>query len=294
MPATSAEMSSRHHGESSELTRVQSGVDPEVDLAPDRDEPLTRRDLAIRRDRVLEVPEQDVGLQRQLRHLGQHLRIGRIEEVDHARRLDRNLAHRLGGADGEGLEEISRASHPAFLTSSRVVRQFTCDGARRVHSATDGNAERELLRAVDLERPELIGDEDAEVPCVMRLLRHDLRALALRIDRTAPELGNLLRGELRRVLPLSPFGFQSVARRDAPGGRGWDGTGAPNRRCEQPKLGVSCRVRHFGALSSPFVVRSRRLRWRSTATMCIQVPAPSEIAALREVPHLWQNRQARR
>jgi hypothetical protein len=55
----------------------------EVDLAADLDQPLARLELLVGRDRVLEVPEQDVRLAGQLGKLGRHLRVRGVEEVDH-------------------------------------------------------------------------------------------------------------------------------------------------------------------------------------------------------------------
>ena len=45
--------------------------------------------------------------------LGDHLLVGEVEEVDHPRGRERDLAERLGRADGEGLEEVAGVSHAA-------------------------------------------------------------------------------------------------------------------------------------------------------------------------------------
>ena len=46
-----------------------------------------------------------------LRHLRRHARIARVEEVDHPRGAEGNLAQRLGRADAERLGEVSRVAH---------------------------------------------------------------------------------------------------------------------------------------------------------------------------------------
>ena len=83
----------------------------EVDLLCHPDEPFAGRLLPVRRDRVLEVAEQDVRLFGHVRHLRGHLLVARVEEVDHPRGLDRDLAQGLGSADREGLKEIAGRPH---------------------------------------------------------------------------------------------------------------------------------------------------------------------------------------
>ena len=90
--------------------RPQRGV-AEVDLLGDLDQPLARGDLVVDRDRVLEVAEQDVGLLGHVGHLGRHLLVRGVEEVDHPRRLERDLEHRLGRADRERVSEVAGVSH---------------------------------------------------------------------------------------------------------------------------------------------------------------------------------------
>jgi hypothetical protein len=85
---------------------------------PDADQPLTRGLLAVDRDRVLEVAEQDVGLGGDVGRLGDHLLVGEVEEVDHPRGRDRDLAQRLGGADGKGLEEGTGVAHGRRIVES--------------------------------------------------------------------------------------------------------------------------------------------------------------------------------
>ena len=83
----------------------------EVHLAPDPDEPLARGLLAVDRDRVLEVAEQDVGLRRDVGGLGHHLLVGEVQEVDHPRGPQRDLGQRGGRADGQRLEEVAGVAH---------------------------------------------------------------------------------------------------------------------------------------------------------------------------------------
>jgi hypothetical protein len=86
--------------------RPQRGV-AELHLASDLDQARPRRLLAVHRHGVLEVAQQDVDRRRDVGHLGDHLLVGEVEEVDHPRGLERDLARRLGRVDGEWLEEVS-------------------------------------------------------------------------------------------------------------------------------------------------------------------------------------------
>ena len=93
----------------------------EVGLAPDPDETLARRDLAVDRHGVLEVAEQHVAPRREVGQLRRHLLVAGVEEVDHPRRLERDLEDRLGGADGERLGEVAGVSHgPGPILTARV------------------------------------------------------------------------------------------------------------------------------------------------------------------------------
>ncbi len=84
---------------------------PDVLLASDLDQPLARGDLVARLDSVLEVSDQHISLGRQVRDLGRHLRVARVEEVDHPRRPGRYLAERLRRAERQRREEVLRGTH---------------------------------------------------------------------------------------------------------------------------------------------------------------------------------------
>ena len=75
--------------------------------------------LAVGLDGVLEVAEQDVDLADELGHLGGHLLVARVEEVDRPARPGRDLPQRLGRADGEWTEEVLGGSHAAERTAQR-------------------------------------------------------------------------------------------------------------------------------------------------------------------------------
>ena len=95
----------------------------EVGFLRDLYQSLTRVDLLVRRDRVLEVAQQHVHLRSDIGHLRRHLRIARVEEVNHPRRSERNLARRLRRTESERLEEILWASHDLLpVAVSRCCR----------------------------------------------------------------------------------------------------------------------------------------------------------------------------
>jgi hypothetical protein len=125
----------RHQrGQVVEDPRTVEGVDPgpelgglEVGLAGDRHQALAGGHLAFGLHRVLEVAEQDVGRARHLRHLGRHLLVRRVEEVDRAARPSRDLAQRLGRTYCERPEEVLRAPHihgHERTLSPHVVRRY--------------------------------------------------------------------------------------------------------------------------------------------------------------------------
>ena len=100
-------MSSRKYGEASSLTRVHSAVSPRSISRPTLISPARAASLLFERHGVLEVAEQDVDLRRDVGHLRDHFLVGEVQEVDHPGRLEGDLARRLGGVDGEGLEEVA-------------------------------------------------------------------------------------------------------------------------------------------------------------------------------------------
>ena len=108
---TSSVRSSSTQGLSRLFTRVHSAVSPRSAVARDVDQALARRLLAIDRHGVLEVAEQDVGLARDVGRLGGHLLVREVEEMDHPRGLEGDLAERLRRVDRERLEEVTWVSH---------------------------------------------------------------------------------------------------------------------------------------------------------------------------------------
>src|SRR5690606_1313578 len=50
------------------------------------------------------------------RDLGPQLLVARVEEVDHARRPERNLPHRFGRPDRQGREEVFRRTHTTSMS----------------------------------------------------------------------------------------------------------------------------------------------------------------------------------
>jgi hypothetical protein len=97
------------------VERVHPG--PELGVAElshglaDLDQAGAGRLLVACGDAVLEVGEQHVDLAGHVGHLRAHLLVRRREEVDHPRRPDRDLPHRIGGTDGQGPEEVLCAAH---------------------------------------------------------------------------------------------------------------------------------------------------------------------------------------
>ena len=107
---TSVVSSSRIHGDSRLLTRVHSAVPGMSNSLPTLTRPSSAGLLAVDRHGVLEVAEQNVHRGRDVRDLGDHLLVGEVQEVDHPRRLERDLEDRVGGADGQRLSEIAGVS----------------------------------------------------------------------------------------------------------------------------------------------------------------------------------------
>ena len=92
--------------------RPELGV-AELHLAADFDQAFACGELAVDRHGVLEVAEQDVDRRCDVGHLGDHLLVREVEEVDHPRGLERDLAQRLRRVDREGLEEVTWIAHGA-------------------------------------------------------------------------------------------------------------------------------------------------------------------------------------
>ncbi len=97
----------------------------------DLDQPRAGGLLAVGLDGVLEVAEQHVDGADELGHLGRHLLVARVEEVDRPARPGRDLAQRLGGADGERTEEVLGGSHAAERTAHATHLGMTCSTRRR-------------------------------------------------------------------------------------------------------------------------------------------------------------------
>ena len=62
--------------------------------------PVFHGDTLFCESEVLEVPQEDVDGRRDVGHLGDHLLVGEVEEVDHPAGLERDLEHRVRSADG--------------------------------------------------------------------------------------------------------------------------------------------------------------------------------------------------
>ena len=101
----------------------------EVDLLPDPHQAGARGLLAIGRDRVLQIAQQNVRRSGHIRQPGEHLLAGRIEEMDHPRRGHGDLANGVGRADGQRREVGARVAHPA--PSWRSMSPVDTDGATR-------------------------------------------------------------------------------------------------------------------------------------------------------------------
>jgi hypothetical protein len=118
---TSVVRSSSTQGESSALTRVHSWARPGRRCGrprPGRRGPPPCSPPA----RVLEVAEQDVDPPGQLRQLGDHPGVRRVEEVDHPGGTPGDLAQRGRRPDGERAEEVLGAAHAATVAPDRTVR----------------------------------------------------------------------------------------------------------------------------------------------------------------------------
>jgi acyl dehydratase len=125
----------------------------ELHLAADPDEPLAGGLLALHRDRVLEVAEQDVHVGRDLRRLGDHLLVREVEEMDHPRGLDGDLAEGRRGVYREGLEEVAGVSHARRnLPTTRIARPMTdtqTQGIETSQAAREASGARQYGRYLE-------------------------------------------------------------------------------------------------------------------------------------------------
>ena len=115
-----------------EAPRRVEAVDPRPELRVGRaprlahlHEPGAGGLLVRRGHAVLEVAQEDVDGGRDVGDLRHHLRVRAREEVDDPRRLERDLAHRLGRADGERAEEVLGAAHHEPSTCSTMRRTMS-------------------------------------------------------------------------------------------------------------------------------------------------------------------------
>ena len=119
------------------VERVDPGPElrrPEVGGLADVDQALAGLLLVLRLDRVLEVAEQHVDGADHAGHLGGHLLVAGVEEVDRAARPGRDVAQRRGSPDGErGEEVLGGTCHGAQTTAARASRRY--DGCLAASSA---------------------------------------------------------------------------------------------------------------------------------------------------------------
>ena len=114
--------------------RPQRGV-AEIHFPAHLDQTGAGGELAIDGHRVLEVAEQDVHGGGDVGDLGHHLLVREVQEVDHPGGLEGDLARRLGGVDGEGLEEVAgvtQVGSPGFRFLGRGGR---CDTGKACRPA---------------------------------------------------------------------------------------------------------------------------------------------------------------
>jgi hypothetical protein len=108
---TSVVRSSSTQGLSRELIRVHSWVGPKSVSWAMRTRPSRGVDLLVGLDGVLEVAEQDVDGADHRRHLGGHLLVARVEEVDHPAGPGGDVPDRGRSPDRERGEEVLGAAH---------------------------------------------------------------------------------------------------------------------------------------------------------------------------------------
>ena len=104
----------------------QLGVAPLPRLAH-LDQAVAGRFLAVGRHGVFEVAEQHVHRGGDVGHLGAHPLVGRVEEVDHARGPEGDLAQRCGRPERQRGEEV-------FGTAHQPIDPSICSSISRLHS----------------------------------------------------------------------------------------------------------------------------------------------------------------
>ena len=116
---TSVRRSSSTHGESRLLTRVHNCVSPRSMSFATLTRPARAASLSLAGMPSSRLPSNTSTVGDDVGELGDHLRVLRWEEVDHAARPHRDLADRFGRANGERPEEIPGAAH-----GTRVGRAY--------------------------------------------------------------------------------------------------------------------------------------------------------------------------
>ena len=117
---TSWVRSSSTQGDSSALTRVHSCGLAEVDLAADLDQALARGLLAVDRDGVLEVAQQDVDRRRDVGQPWRPSSRWRSRGSGSSARAGTGISGSgLGRADGQRLEEVAGVAHGPWTISTR-------------------------------------------------------------------------------------------------------------------------------------------------------------------------------
>jgi hypothetical protein len=99
----------------------QLGADPGVPRPAHLDQPGPGGLLVGGGHAVLEVGQQDVHPRCHVGHLGDHLRVGRREEVDHPRGREGDLPHRVGRTDRQGAEEVLGGTHRASTVTPALL-----------------------------------------------------------------------------------------------------------------------------------------------------------------------------
>ena len=121
------------------VERVDARPQLRVGVVPglaDLDQPGAGVLLLRRRHGVFEVGQQHVDGRRDVRHLADHLRVVGRQEVDHPRRPERDVPHRLRGTDRQRAEEVLRGTHARQAYGSRPRRRGETAGLADCASPT--------------------------------------------------------------------------------------------------------------------------------------------------------------